>query len=163
MGAERKQIQTFNGSEEIELKQGNGRFNLFSKLSDIIAYIQTKINNTTPIETLSVSFNDRIYNATGTLVSVDNTNSTVSITLFSEPSNTVIATSSVYQNPANWGTGLNPVFQTSYNTTTLPTGDTTILVYLELTGDSSSAQYYRTVPIGKGNQTVYIDIDSAKL
>lgn len=35
MSAEKKQIQSFNGKEQIELKQGPGRFNLFTTLEDL--------------------------------------------------------------------------------------------------------------------------------
>lgn len=48
MSAEKKQIQSFNGKEQIELKQGPGRFNLFTTLEDLwTKYFKAKVEEAT--------------------------------------------------------------------------------------------------------------------
>lgn len=43
MSYQSKQIQSFNGEEQLEFKQGKGRFNLFAKLSQLAAYIVAQV------------------------------------------------------------------------------------------------------------------------
>lgn len=134
---------------------------MFGKLSDLKDWLATQLGSSNN-ETISVAFNNRIAGGTtGNLSQTPNTNSDVAITIFSEPSNTVLISSGHYVNPADWGSGPSVIFQHTYDKTALA-GDTSLLILLNLTGDSATAEYYKSVPIGKGNQTVDFELDSAQ-
>jgi hypothetical protein len=58
MSAFQKQVQEFNGEEQLQFKQGKGRFNMFAKLSDLWeSYFKAKVENISyipPYKTYSV-------------------------------------------------------------------------------------------------------------
>jgi hypothetical protein len=162
MGAEQKQIQSFNGDEQIQLKQGSGRYNLFAKISDLLTYFGNSDN-----EVLTVSFNDKITLGTGSMATTptNNTNTTAGFYVYGYPSLTLLTALKSYQwntGGTTWGygNGHGDSFTVEYKVSELPSGDDHIRVYCVVQGDAPGlANYSQVVPVGNGNQTLYFALD----
>jgi len=169
MSYQSKQIQSFNGEELIELKQGVGRFNMFTKLSALIEYFREQLGISSSTETITVSVQEEVYASVGTSIpATDNgvLGITVAIAAVDASGNTTSLASAPQQNFNNISLDYNDVFaEFTYNLSEIPEDTVNLLVYIVVinTVDGSQHTYIAKANYGKGNQLINIFIKKVEV
>lgn len=172
--AQIKQIQEFNGEEQLQLKQGVGRYNLFTTLDSLAGFFKNKLTSLqADSETLHVSIQDAIVAAVGGNAIPATGNGTLGITisivsLDSAGNGTAItgAPNQGFNNVSNLALFSGGVFTSfTYDPTVINPAHVAIGIYVVAANnvDSTQLQFRARVPFGKGNQTVQFFIQKVSL
>jgi hypothetical protein len=174
MTAFKQQIQEFNGEEQLQLRQGVGRYNLFTTLDNLSVYLKNKLGLVEAnSETLYISIQDEIADiANGTHIPATG-NGTLGIivsivSLDSVGNGTAItgAPNQVFNNVINFNQFSGGVFTNfTYDPTTIDPTHVAIGIYINATNvnDSSQMSFMARVPFGKGDQTVQFFIQKVSI